>query len=100
MAAHPKERRFRLDIRRKFITQDGEALSQAAQRSCRLPILGAFKAEWDGSLNNPIWWVAALFMVEGLEMGGLQGTLQPKPFSGFINNLVYSYKENKYYGGY
>jgi len=36
-----KERRLRLSVRKKLFTrEDGEILAQAAQRSCRCPILG------------------------------------------------------------
>ena len=53
------EGKFRLDVRKKFFTQSGEALAQVAhavQRRCGCPI----KSRLAGALGSLIWWVAAL----------------------------------------
>jgi len=44
----PRQRRFRLDFRKKFFIQNGEALAQVAQKSCGCPIPGGVqgKAGW------------------------------------------------------
>jgi len=64
-----KDGRFRLDIRRKFFFQmaskkHGEALAQAAQRSCGCPIPGCVQGQV-GVLGSLICWVAALAMTWG-----------------------------------
>ena len=52
----------------------GEALAQAAQRSCGCPIPGGVQdrvVRLDGGLGSWIWWVAALPIVEGLKLGNI-----------------------------
>ena len=48
-----KEGRFRLDIQRKFFTQCGEALAQAAQRSCGCPIPGGVQGQAGWGFGQP-----------------------------------------------
>ncbi|GAB0180653.1 hypothetical protein GRJ2_000530600 [Grus japonensis] len=45
-----KEGRFRLDVRKKFLTvRSGEALEQVAQRSCGGPLPGSVEGQWHDS---------------------------------------------------
>ena len=48
-----KEGNFRLDIRRKFFTEGGEALAQAAQRSCGCPIPGGAQGQAGWGFGQP-----------------------------------------------
>jgi len=60
-----KERRFRLDTWKKYFSQDGEAVAQAAQGSCRCPIPGGVQGVADGlfhSENHKIWLVIMLLL--------------------------------------
>ena len=40
-----RQGRFRLDIRREFFTQSGDALEQVAQGSCGCPIPGGIQSQ-------------------------------------------------------
>ena len=54
-----KERKFRLDVRKKFFfSEDGEALAQAARRNCGALSLDGLKARLDGALRSLMWWGA------------------------------------------
>jgi len=55
-------------------------VEQVAQRSCGCPLLEVFKARLDGALSNLVWWKVSLPMAGELELDGLQGPFQPKPF--------------------
>ena len=47
-----RQGRFRLDLRKKFFTQGGDALEQVAQGGCGCPILEALKARLDVALGS------------------------------------------------
>ena len=67
--------------------EGGEALAQAAQRSCGCPLPGRearLKARLDGALSTLGWWKTSLLMAGGLEPDDLQGPFQPKPFYGYM----------------
>ncbi|GAB0180752.1 hypothetical protein GRJ2_000540500 [Grus japonensis] len=64
-----KEGRFRLDIRKKFFTEGGEALEQAAQRGCGCPI--------PGSVQGQVGWVfGQRGLVEGVPAHGGGGGVE------------------------
>ena len=65
----PKEQRFGLDVMRRFFIQCGEAVAQAALRSCGCSIPGGIQGQagWD-SLS---WWISALPTAGRLELCGL-----------------------------
>ena len=46
-------------------------MSQAAQRAVGAPSLEAFRVRLDGFLGSLIWWLAALPMARGLELGAI-----------------------------
>jgi len=60
--------------------EGGEALAQAAQRSCGCSSLAGFKAMLDGALSTLGWWKGSLPMAGGWNEVDLQGPFQPKPF--------------------
>jgi len=48
------EERFRLDVRKSIFTwEGGEALAQAAQRSCRCPIAGGVQSQFEWGPGQP-----------------------------------------------
>jgi len=62
-----KERRFRLDIRKKsFIFEGGEALAQTAQRSCGCPLPGSVQGQAGQGFDQP-------GLVEGVPAHGRGG---------------------------
>ena len=73
--------RFRLDIRRKFITQ------RVVTHWNRLPkevmdasSLEACKARLDVALGSLVWWLATLHVAERLKLNDHCGPFQPRPF--------------------
>ena len=63
-----KDGRFRLDIRKNFFFlywEGGEAVAQAAQRSCECPIPGGAQGQVGWTLGSMSWWGAALPMAGG-----------------------------------
>jgi len=67
-----KERRFRLDIRRKFFTLRVVRPWQGLPREAVTALsLAVFKARLDGALSNLVWWKVSLPLVGRLELGGL-----------------------------
>ena len=75
------DRRFRLDIRRKFFTQ------RVVMHWNRLPkevvdaqSLEAFKARLDVALGSLVWWLATLHIAGGLKLDDHCGPFQPRPF--------------------
>jgi len=56
-----KERRFRLDIRRKFLTQRvTKYWHRPSRETVDVPPLKVFKARLDGALGSLIQWLATL----------------------------------------
>jgi len=49
-----------------------------------------FKARLDGTVGNLIWWVATLPTAGGVELYGLYGPIQPKPFYDSMKLLIYN----------
>lgn len=65
---------------------DGFFLNRLPIEAVGAPSLEALKARSGGALDSLSWWVAA--HSRRLELGGLYGPFQPKPFSvSMINEL-------------
>jgi len=63
----PKEDRFRLDIRKKFITtRVVRCWNQLPRDVVGAPSLEVFKARLEGALSNLVWWKVSLPMAGGL----------------------------------
>ena len=63
-----KERRFRLDIRKKFFTMRVvRHWHRLPREAVAAPSLAVFKARLDGALSNLGWWKVSLLTAEGLE---------------------------------
>ena len=77
-----KERRFRLDIRKKFFTMRMVKLWQRLPRAVGdAPSLETFQARLDGALSNLIWVKMSLLVAAWLDWMAFKGPFQPKPFS-------------------
>jgi len=50
------------------------------------PSLAVFKARLDEALSNLVWWKVSLPMAGGLELDGLEGHFQTKPF---YDSMIY-----------
>jgi len=65
-----KEGRFRLDIRKKFLTTRVESRwNRLPREAVAAPSLTVFKARLNGALSNLLWWKVSLPMAGGLELG-------------------------------
>jgi len=53
MTLYEKRGRYRLDIRKKFFSQGGEALAQAAQRSCGRHLPGRVQGQVGRGSEHP-----------------------------------------------
>ena len=73
-----KEGRFRLDIRKKFFTVNGETLAQAAQRSCGCPLPGRVQGQVGRGFGQPGLVEGVPAHGRGLELDE-KGPFQPKP---------------------
>ena len=61
-----KDRRFRLDVRKKFFTQRVvRHWNELPREAVGAPSLEEFKATLDGALGSLVWWVATLPIVGG-----------------------------------
>ena len=76
-----RQRRLRLDIRRKLFTQ------RVVMHWNRLPkevvdaqSLEAFKARLGVALGSLVWWLATLHIAGGLKLYDHCGPFQPRPF--------------------
>ena len=76
-----KQKRFRLDIRRKLFTQ------RVLMHWNRLPkeavdvlSLESFKARLDVALGSLVWWLVTLHIAGGLKVDDLCGPCQPRSF--------------------
>ena len=72
--------RFRLDIRRKFFTQGGEALEQVAQGGCGCPIPGGIQGQAGCGSGQPGLVVGDPAHSRGLKPDDHCGPFQPRPF--------------------
>ena len=62
------ERRFRLNIRRKFFTQRVVThWTRLPEEVVDAPSLEAFKARLDVALGSLVWWLATLHIAGGVE---------------------------------
>ena len=82
-----KERRFRLDIRKKFLTQGAVRHWNRIPRGVVVaPFLEVLKAGLDGGMG-PV--DADPAHGRGLELDGFQGPFQPKPlYNSMVQNKV------------
>ena len=62
-----KQRRFRIDIRRKFFTQSGDTLEQVAQGGCGCPIPGGIQCQAECGSGQPGLVVGGLVHGRGVE---------------------------------
>ena len=76
-----RQRRLRLDIRRKFFTQRVMMhWNRLPKEVVDVPSLEAFKARLDVALGSLVWWLATLHIAGGLKLDDHCGTFQPRPF--------------------
>ena len=67
-----KERRFRLDLKKKFFTMRVvRPWPRLPRKAVAAPSLAGFKARLDGAWSTLGWWVGSLPMAGGLERDGL-----------------------------
>ena len=82
-----RQRRFRLDIRRKFFTQRVVMhWNRLSKEAVDAPSLEAFKARLDVALGSLVWWLATLHTAGGLKLDGHCGPFQPRPF---YDSMIY-----------
>ena len=75
-----RQRRFKLDIRRKFFTQRMvKHWNKLPKEVVDAPSLEAFKARLDVTLGSRVWWLATLPVAGGLELGDHCGPFQARP---------------------
>ena len=70
--------RFRLDIRKKFFSEGGDALNRLPKEAVDAPSLQAFEARLDVALGSLGCWLATLHIAGGWN---LMSPFQPGPFS-------------------
>ena len=76
-----RQRRFRLDIRRKLFTQRVVMhWNRLPKEVVDAPSLEAFKARLDVALGSLVWWLVTLHIAEGLKLHDHCGPFQPRPF--------------------
>jgi len=67
-----KDGRFRLDIRKKFVTiKVVKHWHRLPREAVDAPSLAVFKARLDGALSNVVQWKVSLLMAGGLELHDL-----------------------------
>ena len=76
-----RQRRFRIDIRRKFFTHRVVMhWNRLPKEVVDAPFLEAFKARLDVALGSLVWWLVTLHIAGGLKLDDHYGAFQPKPF--------------------
>ena len=76
-----RQRRFRLDTRRKFFTQRAvKHRNRLSKEVVDAPSLEAFKARLDVALGSLVWWLATLHVAARLKLNDRCGPFQPRPF--------------------
>ena len=76
-----RQRRFRLDIRKKFFTQSVVThWNRLPKEAVDAPSLEAFKARLDVALGSLVWWLVTLHIAGGLKLDDHCGPFQPRPF--------------------
>ena len=67
-----KEGRFRVDVRKKFLTARAvRHWHRLPREAVAAPSLAVFKARLDGAWSNLVWWKVSLPMAGGLELDDL-----------------------------
>ena len=81
-----EEDRLRLDIRKKLFTvRLVRHWNKLLREAVDVPSLEAFKARLDGTLGNMVYLEVSLLIAGRLELHGLKGPFQPKPFYDSMN---------------
>ena len=76
-----RQRRFRLDIRRKFFTQSVvKQWNRLPKEAVDAPSLQAFKARLDVALGSLVCWLVTLHIAGGLKLDDHCGPFQPRTF--------------------
>jgi len=76
-----RQRRFMLDIRRKFFTQRVvKHWNRVPKEAVGVPSLEAFKSRLDVALGSLVWWLVTLRIAGGLKLFDHCGPFQPRPF--------------------
>ena len=75
-----RQRRSRLDIRRKFFTQSGDILEEVAQGGCGCPIPGSIQGQAGCGSGQPGLVVGDPAHSRGLKLDEHCGPFQPRPF--------------------
>jgi len=77
----PREGRFRLDRRKKFLTvRVVKHWNRLPREVVEIPSLEIFKARLDGALSNLVWLKMSLLIAGGLGQMTSKGPFQPKAF--------------------
>jgi len=80
-----RQRRLRLDIRRKFFTQRVVThWNRLPKEAVDAPSLEAFKARLDVALGSLVWWLATLHTVGGLKLNDHCGPFQRRPLYDYL----------------
>ena len=73
-----RQRRFRLDIRRKFFTQRVvKHWNRLPKEAVGVPSLEAFKSRLDVALGSLVWWLATLHIAGGWNWRSTVGLFDP-----------------------
>ena len=59
------QRRFRLDIKKNFSSQSGQALEWLPREVVKSPSLAVFKRRLDEELRDVVWWLVVAMVMGG-----------------------------------